>query len=455
MIAPEPLPEVNAWERLLYRRVPLWLVVLLVLTLIVGALVLAGAVEKAKGKGSLSAFAQQVADIPKTLKALLRGHGDRPYARRGYARLSNGLSFDPAHRFVDPGYLLLSAFEPRIGRPVVRLIRLADGRILREYQPDIAAINRRSHFRSAIIDLRRDRGVTRNLMMHPLLMPDGGLIIHDSSPLARVDACGRPEWVVDGIFHHAVERDADGSIWAIYRYPRSPMKQVEPTFADEAIAHVGADGRMLGLARIADILDRNGLGMLWRGRPYVDDPFHLNEVQPALSDGPYWRKGDLLLSLRNQSLVMLYRPATGRVIWHRIGPWRMQHDAAFVDDHRISVFDNNWAFASPEGVVEGTNRLPAYDFATDSVTFPFAKATWATRLRTSAQGRATPMANGDMVVEETERGRILRLSPQGEVRWRYISADARKRRYQLRWSRYLDPAIDGPAIQAAVNAKCP
>lgn len=58
------------------------------------------------------------------------------------------------------------------------------------------------------------------------------------------------------------------------------------------------------------------------------------------------------------------------------------------------------------------------------------------------------------MVEETERGRVMRLAPDGTLRWIYVSADSRMRRIELRWSRYLDPSADRAGIQAASEAKC-
>jgi len=451
----ERLPPPGLWERFLSRHVPMWGVMLLVLAGTVVTILFGALVRDPSWSGRAGAVAVDLAAVPQTLSRLVRG--DR-FSSRFYdgdhAPIPGGFWRNRAQPFIDPGYLLFTAYDEAAGRPEVRILRLSDGSIVHRYRPDIAAINARSTFRSALIDLQRDRNVHRNLMMHPLLMADGGLVIHDSSPLARVDACGRLKWMIDGIFHHSVERAPDGSLWAVYRYPVSPLPDVNPAFDDEALAHVSADGQPLGLTRIADILDRNGFSYLWRGRPYTDDPFHLNDVQPVPGDGPYWKKGDLFLSLRNMSLVMLYRPSTGRILWHHFGPWAMQHDVSVIDDHRIALFDNHWRFAAPEGEVDGTNRLPVYDFRTGAVTYPFARATERTRIRTRAQGRATPMANGDMFVEDTERGRVMRLTPGGEVRWMFIAADPAGRRYELRWSRYLDPNTDGPAIQAAENARC-
>jgi hypothetical protein len=74
---------------------------------------------------------------------------------------------------------------------------------------------------------------------------------------------------------------------------------------------------------------------------YNDDPTHLNDIQPVLADGPYWKKGDLFVSLRNISSIMLYRPSTDQIVWMKRGPWLSQHDVDILDDHRISVYDNN------------------------------------------------------------------------------------------------------------------
>ena len=436
------------------RPVPLWLLVLvcwvgLVITIGFGAMVL-----QPPKQPHLRAAVMGLAELPGLISRSLHRIGvpPHPYADGGLPKVAQGMVRNPA--FADPGFLLLTAFDEGLKRPVVRLMRLSDGTIVHQYTPDIAAMNTRSTFTSALIDLKRDRNVQLNLMMHPLLMPDGGIVIHDSSPLARYDACGRLEWMIDGIFHHSVERDADGNIWADFRLPHAQVPDVTPLFNDEGLMQVSPDGKTLFSARVADILDRNGLGSLWRSRPYTDDPFHLNDVQPMLSDGPNWHKGDLLLSLRNLSTLLLYRPSTGKVLWSKTGPWAMQHDVSVIDDHRISVFDNNWRFGAPEGIVDGSNRVAVYDFKTGAVTFPMDKVMQTLAIDTHAQGRATPLSNGDFMIEDTEGGRVLRAAPDGTVRWLYTSATPKRRRLQLRWSRYVEPAEAAIAIDHVKGETC-
>ena len=36
------------------------------------------------------------------------------------------------------------------------------------------------------------------------------------------------------------------------------------------------------------------------------DPIHLNDIQPVEKSGPYWKMGDLFLSLRSQNMIILY-----------------------------------------------------------------------------------------------------------------------------------------------------
>ncbi len=446
-------------KRTLSRRLPLWMLLLVVALGLAATIWFSSVLVNAGQRGKVGQFAVRLASMPSQLRRhFKKSHHFRPWYGGDYAPLPNGLWRNPDQPFIDPGYVLLTTFDEQRERPLLQLLRLRDGKVLRTYAPDVAAINQRSTLHSAIIDVHRQRDTTHNLMMHPLLMADGGLVIHDDkTPLARVDACGKVEWVVDGLFHHSLEPDADGNLWADYMYPRSPMADVEDTFEDDALQQYSPQGKLLYSKRIADILDENGLGELWRTRPYYYDPFHLNDIQPVLKSGPYWQRGDLFISVRNLSMLMLYRPSTGKVLWHKVGPWAFQHDVEILDDHRITVFDNHWRYGAPEGVLDGTNRILRYDFSTDRVDAPLYDSFVKYKIKTYAQGRATPLSNGDVMVEATEAGRLMRLAPDGTIRWRYISANKDHKRFQLRWSRYLDPAdpATAAALRATLAARCP
>lgn len=442
--------EARGLEGFLSRPVPLWSLALALLLAPVAAIGTGAIVDGWEKSGTVGRVAIALARVPDTIGAMFKSPA--PYFGGKYEKLPGGFTRDAG--FTDDGYALISPFDPKRKRSVVQLIRLSDGTVAHEFVPDVDAANAASHFQSALTDVHRDKDAPRNRLMHPLLLADGGLVLHDSSPLARYDACGKLLWSIDGIFSHSTEQGPDGDLWVPYRYPVPREPGVKADFWDDSVARVSTEGKLLKVDRIADILERNGLARLWRGRPYVQDPFHLNDIQPAMADGRFWKKGDLFLSLRNLSLIALYRPETGKILWWKIGPWRFQHDVSILDDHRITVFDNNTLMGYPGERVNGHNRLLVFDFDSKATSSPWDKGFAANRIATRAQGRGTPLPNGDAMIEETEQGRLVRMSPAGDVRWRYISADSAERRMALSWARYLDPTTDGPAIQATVNRKC-
>ena len=60
---------------------------------------------------------------------------------------------------------------------------------------------------------------------------------------------------------------------------------------------------------------------------FIDtDPFHLNDIEPVLKSSCYWKKGDVFISLRNRSMIFLYRLKTNKIIWYKTGITSQQHD---------------------------------------------------------------------------------------------------------------------------------
>ncbi len=449
-----PDPPPGRFERLMLHRLPVWLVLLSWLLALAG-LIAFGALVRYRMEGGkqfsfLARAAVAVTGIPNTVHRLLTEENPA-LAHTQRDPLPDGFSRPAGSSFVDPGYALISRYSPARAQFVTQLVRLSDGKMLREYAPDVNAIHASSKLASPLMTLERDK--LRYVMMHPYLMPDGGLVFKQVSPLIRIDACGKGKWVSDGIYHHSTEADHDGNLWIAVTWSRARRELDSDTFFENGIAKVSPEGKVLAVESLAPMLARNGLAYLWEGLPYNRNPLHLNDIEPVLASGPHWQRGDLLLSLRHISTVMLYRPSTGKVIWWKRGPWMNQHDVNVLDDHRITVFDNQ-TIADPEERVRGHNRLLVYDLASGRVSAPIQATLNRLDVRTIKQGRGTPLPGGDYMIEETDYGRLLRIGPQGQLRWQYVVADQDRNRYLLGWSRYLDPATMGGAIRAAVNAKC-
>lgn len=362
----------------------------------------------------------------------------------------------------DPGYLLLSGVDPTGQQSSVRLIRIADGREMAHWTPDWADILAQS------TPSPFAPGITRQTVraFHPLLLSGGDIIFNTSGAMARLGPCSsKPIWVLDEVLHHSNQRDAQGDIWtpSVGGGGYSDNTYLAERIRDDAIARISPDGRLLERRSFARIMRDNGLQALLLGTQGMQlntDPIHINEIAIAPTSTAYWQRGDLLISARHLSTLFLYRPTTGRIIWHQTGPWMNQHAAAFVDGQHISVFNNNIVAAAPRGqpfVRAGdTNQFMVFDFKTGEVTRPFKRLITAARPMTMSEGRARILPDGGLFLEETTSGRLLRFT-RDKLLWSFVNdiGTGSHKIGALSWSRYLSAEDAETALRAIAARHCP
>jgi hypothetical protein len=360
----------------------------------------------------------------------------------------------------DDGYLLWSAYDLEKGQSTVKLMRIKDQQVLHEWVPDIrelAALHDRKKFNHNPGEIRP----TRFRIWHPLLYGDGSLVFHGDGPLFRIDACSSIEWVIDQHFHHAIEAEPNGDFWVGTHFETPTYKnEYFIGYNDEGIAKVSPDGEVLFSKSISGILEENGYrGLLFGVGPYKPMLIHMNDIQPAHYSTDYWQQGDLLISVRNRSTVFLYRPGTNKVLWLQTGPWLHQHDPNFVGQSRISVFGNDSkkriddrenGEKIPPG---GQNNIYVFDFADGKITTPYTKVMKEADVRTVYEGRSKILENGDAFIEESEEGRLLRISTD-QVVWEAVSRVDNSTLVVGAWSRYLTEEQVKSIMPALENAEC-
>ena len=363
----------------------------------------------------------------------------------------SGFAFHEAYE-ANGELLILARFDPARNRGVVEIVDLDTGDVLHDYTADVQELKRRTRQQHRDAGERRDGSLDISIIYradeymprHPIVESDGSIIFGDfHTPLVKLDACSGIEWTMYGAYHHAIERDADGHYWTALREVPLVNEHAFEGFHEDTLTRFSSDGEILFEKSLTEILLENDLAfMVYPFMPYNDDPYHLNDIQPAMSDGPFWKKGDVFLSLRNQSMIILYRPSTNKVLWYKRGPWMSQHDVDIVSDNQISVFSNNagggnhvdaeWQF---DYFVVGTNETLVYDFETDRVSSPYKSGYEALDIRTPIEGLNEILPNGDVWIEETRYGRIVVLDSSGEPRWSYVNRGTDGDVYGLNWSR--------------------
>lgn len=359
----------------------------------------------------------------------------------------------------DSGYLLFSGVDPEFKQSLVKLIRIADGKVMEHWVPEWRAINEK-----ITGNKWAPNGSSANLSaIHPILLKDGGIIFNTGNAMVRMNRCSmQPAWILDHVFHHSNELALDGqSVWtaSVLAEAFDDNYFLHDRLRQDSLARVSLDGHILENRSFAKILIENGLREMLLGPPgwfFNPDPIHINQISVASTDSKYWKRGDLLISARHLSSIFLYRPSTGRIIWHRQGPWMNQHSARFVDNHRISVFDNNVYGGAPNNQSfvssDETNRVFLYDFDTHQATQPWATLLSITKPITKSAGLARVLADGGLFIEETNFGRHMRFT-KDKLLWSRINDYDDKRIGLVSWSRYLDVEEVPPSMLNPYLAK--
>ncbi|MGV6847586.1 MAG: arylsulfotransferase family protein [Marinibacterium sp.] len=468
----------ESWlEKLMFRSLPVWFVSVMAIFAFLGMVAFGNiAIHAYKGgtkAGKLGKVVLTASTLPKLVSSItasdayLRIPGDFHAGKSGFSFHSA-----PGTR-PEAGYLLLSRFDGDRGRSVVEYWDLDQQALLHTWLPPIDEINAASvDFHSQEIDLLKDRTQARTLIRHPFVTENGDLLIKSRTPMARLDACSRITWIDDDhLFHHAVEADAKGRVWTSSKFDPPTIQGVnDRNFYDDAVVAVDAKtGKVAFKRSIADVLISHGLTRLvFAGGRYHFDPIHLNDVQPVLKSGKFWKEGDLFLSLRQSSTILLYRPSTDEIVWFKQGPWSQQHDVDILDDHRISIFDNHsyplyttnrsdpgkGSKVDPFDDLRGHSDIAVYDFETDTVSYPWSDFLAALNMTSATEGLHTVRPNGDLFVEEQNRARLFEIDPQGEVLWEYVNRGSDGILYRTGWSRILKPDQGRRIASALAAAQC-
>jgi hypothetical protein len=444
----------------LEKKVSLYIIFLLLFVSIIGSVLFGASVRHVllTADSRLGVFGEvllKIAAFPALVRQVVAGEDAQQITDDRFTNI-DGFKKDgelPAGVLADEGYLLLSSYDADKEQPTVQLIQINTQETLHEWVPDIDYLNElnilseeysedftaASHFR----------------LMNPLPINGTRLIFNNDSGLYGMNLCGKNDMFTNGTFHHSNQLDHEGNIWTpSVVYPHS-FEQVDK-FRDDAITKISPSGEVLFIKSVAEILVENGYrGLLAIGNSFEingRDPIHLNDIQPALIDSEFWKKGDLLLSIRNRSTVMLYRPSINKILWLKTGSWMNQHDMNFVNDHTISIFGNNQVF-NGQLYSDNYNSVYFYDFKTDKVSEPYLKIMKEMGVKTVSEGLATPLSGGDLFIDESNNGRILRVSTD-EVKWEYVRRIDKETVAMSSWSRYLTSQEAEPMIEQLRRNLC-
>jgi hypothetical protein len=237
-----------------------------------------------------------------------------------------------------------------------------------------------------------------------------------------VSACGEVLWQNHDRSHHALWVDEDGFLWTPVYAPRYREDALmEGSFSFDRVARFDPDtGEKLDeIDLVAVLVDSELQGLALANNTIRDDMMHLNDVEVLSTEMagafPNFEAGDILLSSRHFNQIWVLDPEARLLKWWYVGPMIGQHDPDFQPDGTITLFDNR-----PGGEPQGGSRILKIDpktgshetvYASDERNFFFS----------AYRGKHQVLENGNILITETDGGRVFEVTAGGEIVWSFIN----------------------------------
>ena len=263
------------------------------------------------------------------------------------------------------------------------------------------------------------------------LEPDGS-IVFPLGGLVKIDRCAQVVWKIPRKFHHSIEKSPRGTYWVPAREYISEYSKHMPIrtpYELDTAVEVSSDGEILREIPILDLLWSNDmLATLFANNRNFDpnpvhDVIHLNDIEEIptelLQAFPMFAEGDLLASLRQSNLLIVFSPETLEIKWFHTGPWIQQHDGDWQADGTITVFDNRFD-GTTTGIYFGGSNIIAIDPHTNAIKYLYG-ANVDEFFYSQAVGDHQVLPNGNILITESMAGRVIEVTPKGKIVWEYIN----------------------------------
>ena len=238
--------------------------------------------------------------------------------------------------------------------------------------------------------------------------------------LAKIDRNSQLIWKASAHYHHDVKVMDDGRIYTIdQRIRNAPiegLEHIDMPVLEDFITELDAEGTVRREIPVTRALATSPYWRLLQNRP-VGDITHINSVD-ILTDElresfPIFPPGALLLSSATMNAIMVLDPESERIVWVLDTLTVAQHDAEFLDNGHILVFDN-------QGYQEGgmVSRILEFDPQTQAIVWQYL-GTKRDPFYSKIRGSQQVLPNGNILITEATGGRLFEITPSGRIVWEF------------------------------------
>jgi hypothetical protein len=278
------------------------------------------------------------------------------------------------------------------------------------------------------------------------LFPNGDLLaiyqVDSDTPcgygLVKLNKDSKLLWKYDGRVHHDLDVDEQGTIYTlthqVKRKAPAGLDYLPTPYIADSLVVLSPDGREVASIPIEEAFRDSAYSLLMstaiaeqaagkdptRSTPAFDsvlqptkgDLFHANSVK-VLTEAragkfPLFRAGQVLISLRSLHAIAVLDVRKRSVVWAALGPWRIQHDAQFLDNGCLLLFDNH-------GWSKGC-RVIEYDPVTQAIPWVYSDADSAL-FHAAFRGMQQRLPNGNTLIVDPDRRRLFEVTRAKELVW--------------------------------------
>lgn len=301
------------------------------------------------------------------------------------------------------------------------------------------------------------------------LLPNGDLLaIYEAAGdtpwgygLVKLDRDSGEHWAYLGQAHHDFDMAPDGRILLLtHAFTDEVIKEVgflgRPRL-DDFLVVLSPEGQELKKISLTKAVVRSKYKPLLHAIPYftLEDPLHTNTVKFITKEKaayfPFGKEGQVLLCFRELGAVAVLDTESEEIVWAVRGPWLGQHASSLVDGGRILLFDNlgNFEPGSRSRVIE-------FDPTTFNIVWSYAGDV-DRPLESEIRASAERLPNGNTLITESDGGRLLEVSPQGEIVWEYVNpvrgGDGDSRIPVVSWGQRIAPEALDPEFLTWLQEK--
>jgi hypothetical protein len=276
-----------------------------------------------------------------------------------------------------------------------------------------------------------------SIISRAFLQPDGSVIalfsgegsIMGNYGMAKVDKDSKLIWKYNDFANHDISIMPDGRILVlvgeIRETPHPAVSFLKPPFIEPYLVTLSPDGREISRLSVFDMFANSpAKKFLWQmakemnPQPANGDIFHPNTItrvtDEAAARNPAFERGQYLLSIRNFNMLAVVDLDLGKITWASYGPWHRQHSPEFIADGSLVMFDNMGNL----GNAPGLSRVLNVDPVTRKILWEY-DGTDKDPVFSSVNGGVDPLPNGNVLVTETETGRLFEVTRGKEIVWDY------------------------------------